>query len=77
MNVNIDMEARQQEVGSLEDEIISFWQANDGRLPHAAFVALMVSAKIACDPGRFTDTEVAAADRALGRLREAAAAVRS
>jgi hypothetical protein len=66
---------RDREIGVLETEIIRAWGATGGKLPQDTLTALLVSAKVACDPVRF-DAQ-GAADRALERLRRGAEAVRS
>lgn len=75
MTTQHELTERDREVGVLETEIIRAWSASGGRLPHDALTALLVSAKVACDPVRFDGQ--GAADRALERLRRAAEAVRS
>lgn len=77
MTTHQHLDERQQEIYLLEGEIINAWHAADHKLPRDAFVALLSGAKIACDPGRMTETEWAAADRALDRLRRVAEAMRS
>lgn len=69
-----EMTEREREVGALETVIIEAWIANDGRLPEATLVALLVGAKTACD-AVLTDPE-GRADRALARLRKAAEAAK-
>jgi hypothetical protein len=70
-----ELTERDREVGILETAIIRAWGASGGRLPQDTLTALLVSAKVACDPVRFDAQD--AADRALERLRRAAEAVQS
>jgi hypothetical protein len=67
-----ELTERDQEIGRMENEIIKAWVASGGKLPQDTFTALLTGAKIACE-----QTDGAAADRALNRLRRAVEGVRS